>query len=103
MNTLTRRIGRLEDQLGFGGKRRPSILLIVCHYGWELALDQDRCIEILGEGGFLSDAPISCVNFLNIPKGMNAEETERFLREHGAETSSFDKYTGTNLVLLCYK
>ena len=86
MNTLTRRIGWLEDQLGFGGKRRPSILLIVCHYGWELALDQDRCVEILGECGFLPTGEIGVVNLRDIPEGLNAKQTERFLRERGAET-----------------
>jgi hypothetical protein len=86
MNALTRRIGRLEDQCGCSGKRRPSIFLIVCHYGWEPALDQDRCIEILGECGFLPTGEIGIVNLRDIPEGLNAKQTERFLRERGAET-----------------
>src|SRR5580658_7460728 len=95
MSIIDRQIRKLENQLGVVDEDK-RIRFVVCRADLGLALDQDRCIEILGEGGFLSDAPISCVNFLNIPKGMNAEETEGFLREHGAETSNFDKFTDTN-------
>jgi hypothetical protein len=54
--------------------------------GWGLALDSDRCIDILGECGFLPTGPVGLVDLCQIPDCLNAEELERFLREHGAET-----------------
>jgi hypothetical protein len=56
----------------------------------ELALDQDRCIEILRECGHLPTGPgFGIVNFCEIPEGLNAKELERYLREDGAETRGF--------------
>jgi hypothetical protein len=89
---IARCLRKLENQFGFVDEKK-RILLVVCNAGWRLALDEDRCIEILLECGFVSTAPVSLVNLLDIPEGLNAEETERFLREHGAETRSFDKHT----------
>jgi hypothetical protein len=86
MNALIRRIGRLEDQIGIGDKRRPTIVLVVCEAGWGLALDQDACINVLRESGHLPTGRIGIVNLRNIPEGLNARQTERFLRERGAET-----------------
>jgi len=51
-----------------------------------LALDQDRCVQILRERGFLPTGPIGIVNLAAVPHGLDAEELERFLREHGEET-----------------
>src|ERR1700732_3245542 len=83
MNALARRVRRLENQFApVHGKR---LLLVVSHAGWGPALDQDTCIEILGECGFLPTGTLGLVNFGKIPKGLNAKETERFLRELGAE------------------
>jgi hypothetical protein len=86
MRTVTRRIGKLEDRFWIGDRKRQCILLIVCKAGWGLALDRDRCIEILRECGFLPTGPVGLVNLGQIPDGLNAEELERFLREDGAET-----------------
>ncbi len=52
---------------------------------WE---NQDPYMQILRESGFLPTGSIGLVNFCNITAGMNAEETERFLREKGAEICS---------------
>jgi len=58
--------------------------------GLGLALDEDRCIQILHESGFLPSGPgFGLVSFFQIPDGLNAEELERFLREDGAETRGF--------------
>ena len=88
MKTIDRRIRKLEDRFWIGDKRQ-CILLVVCNAGWGLALDQDRCIQILGECGFLPTGPVGLVNLAQIPSCLNAEELERFLREHGAETRGF--------------
>ncbi len=85
MNTIHRRVRKLEDRFWIGDGK-PGILLVLCHAGGRLALDQDRCIQILGECGFLPTGPVGLVNLLQIPDGLNAEKLERFLREDGAET-----------------
>jgi len=55
-----------------------------------LALDQDRCIEILGECAVLPAGPaVGVVNLLEVPKGLNAKETERYLRENAAAICGF--------------
>lgn len=84
MKTIDRRIGQLEDRL-WPGKGKPPLLLVLCQAGWRLALDQDRCLQILDECGLLPAGAIGVVNLLQIPDGLNAEELERFLRENGAE------------------
>ena len=51
-----------------------------------LALDAETCVEILRECGFLPTGPgFGLVNLCNIPDGLNAGATERFLREKGME------------------
>ncbi len=85
MKTINTRIRKLEDRFWLGNGK-PPLLLVLCHAGWCLALDQDRCIQILDECGFLPTGPVGLVNLLGIPDGLNEEELERFLREDGAET-----------------
>ena len=46
MKTVTRRIAKLEDQFG-AAQRETPVLLVMSAAASELALDQDRCIEIL--------------------------------------------------------
>jgi len=84
MKTVTRRIARLENQFGTAAGA-PQILLTICQAGWGLALDQGRCVEILREGGFLPMGRVSVLSFLNVPGDLNAEETEKYLRDHAAE------------------
>jgi len=60
------------------------MLVRVYRSGQELALDTDTCIEILRECGKLPKGKCGVVNFLNVPDGLNADELEKFLREHGA-------------------
>jgi hypothetical protein len=49
-------------------------------------LSKERCIEILKECGHLQTGPwVSLVNLHHIPRGLSAQDTERFLREHGKE------------------
>lgn len=78
------RIEKLEDRYGIA-PRKPPILLVVCRAGWGLALDSGTCIKILGECGYLPTESIGLVSFLDIPDGLNAEETEKYLRESGRD------------------
>jgi len=84
VKAIARRLCRLEDRFGPAGEK-PRMLAVVCQAGWGLSLDQDRCIEILGESGFLPTGPCGVVNFGQIPVGLHADELEQYLREHGAE------------------
>lgn len=84
IKTVTNRIGKLEHR--FGIVKQPCMVVVATRSGCELALDDDSCIDILREGGFLPDGPqFAAVNLLQVPDGLNAKELERFLREHGAE------------------
>ena len=85
MKTVLRRITRLEDRFG-AVDGTPRFRVVACRAGWGLALDRDRCIQILERSGFLSSRPFySFVNLGDIPGGLNADETERYLHEHAAE------------------
>ena len=85
MRTIARRLQKLER--GFGlGPETDQLLMVVTTAGRGLALDQDRCVQILRESGFLPTGPVGVVNLGQIPEGLNAEQLERFLRKDGAET-----------------
>jgi hypothetical protein len=83
VRTIARRLQRLEE--GFGLGPTEQLLLVVTAADRGLALDQDGCVQILRESGFLPTGPVA-VNLGDIPKGLNAEELERFLRKNGAVT-----------------
>ena len=80
MRNLIRRLDRLERP---AGGCQDQVLVIVS--GGLLALDDDRCVEILREAGFIREGPgIRVVDLLlSVPPGLDAQELERFLREHG--------------------
>jgi hypothetical protein len=87
MTAVTKRIAKLENRFGMA-EGTPQILMILSHSGWGLALDQDTCIQILDESGFLPTGPgIGIVNLLKIPMDLTAEELRKFLQEHGEETN----------------
>ena len=89
MYNRARRIAKLEEQFGtVAGK--PPILFVISRVERRLALDRERCIEILGECGTLPTGHgFAVVNLLNVPRGLNAKETEKYLREHAAEICGF--------------
>jgi hypothetical protein len=83
MRNLTSRIERLEQRTRGNEK---VLRCVVTGGAAELALDTDRCAEILTECGFLQNGTgISLINLLDVPDGLNARELERYLREHGDE------------------
>jgi hypothetical protein len=85
MKTIDRRIRKIEERF-LPANDKPTLLLVVTSADRVLALEQDRCIQILRECGYLPTGPIGLVNLGQIPVGLNAEELERYLREDGAET-----------------
>jgi hypothetical protein len=85
MNAIRKRLCKIENQLGVGSGIEHKLWVIIMA-GQELAIDTDSCIEILRECDFLPSARFGVVNLGVIPEGLNANDTERFLRERGAET-----------------
>jgi len=86
MTTVTRRIRKLENRLGITDDRPCHRAILACA-GWGLALDQERCLQILEECGFLRDSPgaFSVVNFSEVSHDLNEKELEQYLRERGYE------------------
>ena len=87
MKAFDSRIRRLQDRL-CPDNGQPQRLWVLIKPGYGLALDQDRCIHILEECGFLPTGRFGVVNLCGIPDGLNAEELENYLRRNGAGSSS---------------
>jgi hypothetical protein len=81
MKTTARRIRRLEDRFQSAGD--AGLLLVMSSV--TLELDSEDCVRILQECGYLAPSGPRFVDLLKIPDGLNADETERYLRKHGAE------------------
>jgi hypothetical protein len=81
---VARRIRQLEDRFGSAGG--PSFLVVTSCV--TLRLDPDTCVRILRECGFVppdGTGGIVVVHLNKIPDGLNQDEIEKYLREHGAE------------------
>ena len=84
MRTIQRRLRRVEDRFLQG--RSQGVRVVIRAAAVSLALDADTCVRILEECGYLRDSGgASVVRLADIPDGLDAKETERFLRERGAE------------------
>jgi hypothetical protein len=88
MKAIARRLHRLEDTFG-PAEGTPPLALIVCQAGWSMALEHDRLMEILAQSGFLPAGPHVLLHMGIVPMGLNAEQAERFVREHAAEICGF--------------
>jgi len=79
MKTIDRRIRRLQGRLcpDDGQEQR---LWVLTQPGCELALDLDRCTEILDERGVLPTGRFGVLNLMGIPNGLSAKELVHFLR-----------------------
>jgi hypothetical protein len=100
MKGIDRRISKLEDRLGV----KKELFLVVLSDSVKRGLDNDTCVEILRDGGFLPDGGVATVDLTQIPGGLNAEETKRFVRENGAKIcgsrvggASMEGYPGRSL------
>jgi hypothetical protein len=83
VRTAIKRIAKVEEQFGTRNSQ-PQHLLVIRRLDRIPALDSDACIQILRKYGHLQRYGCGVVR-LDIPDGMNAEETRRFLRDHGAD------------------
>jgi hypothetical protein len=84
VRTALKRIAKLEEQFRTkdGG---PQHLWVITRLDRIPALDSDACIEILRKYGHLPRHVCGVVRLENIPAGMGAGETRKFLRDHGAD------------------
>jgi len=84
MKAIDSRIRRLQDRLcpDHGQEQRFWVTILP---GQKFALDRDRCIEILGECGFLPTVRFVVLNYMNIPDGLNTKELGQYLRRHRAQ------------------
>jgi hypothetical protein len=81
MKAIDRRLSKLEDRLGL----KKELFMVVLSDSEKRGLDSDTCVEILRECGFLPVGGTALVDLTQIPGGLNAEETKRFVRENGAK------------------
>jgi hypothetical protein len=86
MKSLNRRLNRLEDRLA--PVARQQIVVSLYDAGQTLALDGRTCIQILRDAGHIDPASATCLlDFTHIPRGLDAAELEKHLREHGTDRS----------------
>jgi hypothetical protein len=83
MKAIGKRICKLETRFGLEPET-DKLLVVLTLAARRLALDADTCVQILRESGGLPTHAFGLVNLGNVPPGLNAKETERFLRENGA-------------------
>jgi hypothetical protein len=81
MRTVTGRIDKLEHQLGVGKGRRMPLIIASLAFG---DLNKDKCLQILKECGFFH-RDTHLVDLCFIPRGLNEQELEKFLRTRGVE------------------
>jgi hypothetical protein len=71
MRTIARRVCKLEKQFGTADGEQ-QILLVVCEAGWGLALNRERCIQILRETGLLPTGRVALVD-LGLSRMLSAQ------------------------------
>jgi hypothetical protein len=84
MKSINGRLRKLEDRFGIA-KNKPRFVLMLDGAGSKRALSNHNCIQILDEAGFLPPGGSCVVDFTVIPRGLNAKEEERFVRENGTQ------------------
>jgi hypothetical protein len=82
MKIIDSRLRKLENRFGTG-EGKPQLLLVACRAGSQHDIDWQ--IDILDECGFLPTGPLGLICLVGIPRGLDEEETKRYLRENGAE------------------
>ena len=84
MKSIVRRIDQLEQRFGTAEGCKP-VRMILCRATQDEA-DVDRWMEILGECGYLrtTGGGIQMVKICDVPDGLDASETEKYIRENGA-------------------
>jgi hypothetical protein len=88
-----RRLDSLEEQFGWANGKPKTGLQIVCtRADIGLALDADTCVKLLEAYGFLPTGnAVTVIRLMDLPNHLNVEQTETYLREHGAEICGLRK------------
>ena len=84
MKAVVRRIDRLEERFMPEPEEEPSVM-ILRRVDRKLALNNDACLQILRECGFLRGGSICVARLGDIPDGLSAAESDKFLRRNGAK------------------
>jgi len=87
MRTIARRLSRLEDRFGIA-HAKTTYVVVLMDAGSELGPAQVTHITMLRDTGLLRAGAFGVVDLSHIPDGLNAEETERFVRENGEGSRS---------------
>jgi len=82
MRTIDRRLANLEHRFGIA-RTKTTYVVVLMDAGAQLRPVQDAYIKSLHETGFFHNCTFGVVDLSHIPDGLNAEETERFVRENG--------------------
>jgi hypothetical protein len=83
MKAIGRRLNKLEHKFGMAPSDR--LVMIATAGATSYGLDKDTCVTILDEAGFLPKSGIVLVNLLDIPSGLGAGETKKYLLENVEE------------------
>ena len=86
MKAIDNRIRRLQGRL-CPEDRQSQRFWVLLQPGRELALDLDRCTQILDERGVLPTGRFGVVDLLGIPEHLTARELEHFLRSNAEGAS----------------
>ena len=84
MKTIHRRLRRIEDHFLTG--KSQGLRIVISGATRPPVPDDDTCVKVLEECGQpRATGGVSMVRLIDIPDALDAKETERFLRERGAE------------------
>jgi hypothetical protein len=84
MRNIDGRLSKLEHRLGIA-RSAARYLLIVMDAGRDLGPAEETHIQTLDAAGLLPAGGFGVVDLSQIPDGLSAEKTERFVRENGAK------------------
>jgi hypothetical protein len=96
MKSIDGRLNNLEHRFGIA-KNKPRYVLILDGATGKRALSDDNCVQILDEAGYLHAGGFGVVDLTQIPSGLNAIETEKFVRENGAMICSACRVGGPSM------
>jgi hypothetical protein len=85
VRSIDGRLSKLERSFGITHTQTFLVVVSDCE---RRSLANDACLKILEEEGFLHTGGFGIVDLSLIPRGLNAQETEKFLRQNGARIGS---------------
>jgi len=83
MKNIDGRLNNLERKFGIAGNEEKYVMILTDRDIEDAK--QDAYVQILYDGGFLPTRGFGSVDLTLIPRGLSAQEEEKFVRENGAE------------------